>query len=46
MKTELQRRRLYREAFALLERANDLLLKARAKHEAHTQKDSSLKKAA
>lgn len=35
---ELQRHKLYREAFALLERAQTLLLEARKRHEADLAK--------
>lgn len=38
MLTVNERRELYREAFALLERAQELLLDAREKHERAVQK--------
>lgn len=42
MKNQLERKRLYKEAFAHLARINELLSKAREQHE----RDSGLKKAA
>lgn len=38
---EMGREELYREAFALIERANHLILSAREKHEAMTQKKAA-----
>lgn len=46
MKTELESRRLYAEAFALLERTNKLLLAARKKHELEADKRRPVEKAA
>lgn len=46
MKDELKKARLYREAFALLDRADELIFRARRAHEAKHGEFAPRKKAA
>lgn len=41
MKNEIERKRLYREAFAIIEQANKLLADAKAKHEISVARSSN-----